>query len=222
MGQCAGCEAAIHAMRWNFVDEDTKGVMLVDAFNAFNSLNRHVVLLNMFQLCPPLANILTNTYHSAYSLFIAGTPLLSQESTTQGDPQVMPMYAISVVPVLMGITRQVWYADDAAAGDSLLQLRDWWSELLSFGRHFGYHVNVAETWLVVKERSLASAQHISDGSGIQITSAGWLYLGTAIDSSHYVRYTQDLISQWAHGLSQLSLIPVPQPHAAYTVLTAHT
>ena len=102
---------------------------------------------------------------------------------------------------------------------TVLQLRDWWSELLSFGRHFGYHVNVAETWLVVKEKSLASAQHISDGSGIQVTSAGWLYLGTAIGSSHYVRYTQDLISQWAHGLSQLSLIPVPQPHAAYKVLT---
>ena len=30
----------------------------------------------------------------------------------------------------MGIARQVWYADDAAAGGSLLQLRDWWSELL--------------------------------------------------------------------------------------------
>ena len=83
MGQRAGCEAAIHAMRLNFADEDTKGVMLVDAFNAFNSLNHHVILLNMFQLCPPLANILTNTYRSAYSLFIAGISLLSQEDTTQ-------------------------------------------------------------------------------------------------------------------------------------------
>ena len=39
----------------------------------------------------------------------------------------MPMYAISVVPViqqLMGMARQVWYADDAAAGGSLLQLKD--------------------------------------------------------------------------------------------------
>ena len=72
----------------------------------------------------------------------------------------MPMYAISVVPVirqLMGMARQVWYADDAAAGGSLLQLKDWWSGLLSFSRHFGYHVNAAKTWLVVKEEYLASA-----------------------------------------------------------------
>ena len=54
----------------------------------------------MFQLCPPLATILTNTYRSASSLFIDGTSLLSQELTTQGDPLAMPMYAISVVPVI--------------------------------------------------------------------------------------------------------------------------
>ena len=51
----------------------------------------------------------------------------------------------------MGIARQVRYADAAAAGGNLLQLRDWWSELLSFGHDFGYHVNAAKTWLVVKE-----------------------------------------------------------------------
>ena len=69
---------------------------------------------------------------------------------------VLCLYAISVVPVirqLMGIPRQVWYVDDAAAGGSLLQLRDWWSdhELLSFSHYFGHHVNTAKTWLVVKE-----------------------------------------------------------------------
>ena len=65
----------------------------------------------------------------------------------------MPLYAISIIPViqqLMGLTRQVWYADDAAAGGGLLRLRDWWSGLLSFGRHFSYHINAAKTWLVVK------------------------------------------------------------------------
>ena len=107
----------------------------------------------------------------------------------------------------MGMARQVWYADDAAAGSSLLQLKDWWSGLLSFGRHFGYHVNIAKTWLVVKKEYLASAQRIFDSSGIQITSAGRPYLGAAIGSQDYIRdYTQDHISQWAQGLSQLSSI----------------
>ena len=40
----------------------------------------------------------------------------------------MPMYAISVVPViwqLVGTARQVWNANNAAAGGNLLQLKDW-------------------------------------------------------------------------------------------------
>ena len=80
-GQGAGCEAAVHAMREIF----TEGVLLVNGSNVFNSLN-HAALLNMFQLHPPLATILTNTYHSASHIFIDGTSLLPQEGTTQGDP----------------------------------------------------------------------------------------------------------------------------------------
>ena len=140
-GQHSGCEAAVHAMREVFADQGTEGVLLVDASNTFNFLNRCAALLNMFQLCSPLPTILTNIYRSASHLFIDGTSLLSQEGTTQGDPLAMPMYAISVAPIirqLTGTARQVWYADDAAAGGSLLWLKDWWSELLSFSRHFAW------------------------------------------------------------------------------------
>ena len=98
--QCADCEAAVHAMREIFADEDTEGIFLVDASNAFNSLNRRAALLNMFHLCPPLATILTNIYRSASHLFIDGSSLLSQEGTTQGDPLAMPMYAINIIPVI--------------------------------------------------------------------------------------------------------------------------
>ena len=38
-GQDGGCEAAVHAMRSIFQDADTEGCLLVDASNAFNSLN---------------------------------------------------------------------------------------------------------------------------------------------------------------------------------------
>ena len=121
--------------------------------DASNSLNHRAALLNMFHLCPPLATILTNTHHSASQM----VHLYCHRKV----PLAMPMYAISVVPViqqLMGLAHQVWCADDVAAGGSLLQFRDWWSGLLSFAHHFSYHVNVAKIWLVVKEECLVSAR----------------------------------------------------------------
>ena len=100
-----------------------------------------------------------------------------------------------------------------------MQLKDGWSELLSFGHHFGYHVNAVKTWLVVKREHLAPAQHIFDGTGIQITSAGRPYLGAPLGSHDFIAdYTRTQISQWVQGLSQLSSVAVTQPHAAYAVL----
>jgi hypothetical protein len=48
-----GAEAAIHAMKTIFQNDATDGVILVDAENAFNKLNRMVALHNMQYLCPP-------------------------------------------------------------------------------------------------------------------------------------------------------------------------
>ena len=46
-GQDAGNEAAVHAMRAIYDDPSTEAVLLVDASNAFNNLNRHVALHNI-------------------------------------------------------------------------------------------------------------------------------------------------------------------------------
>ena len=61
-GQMAGIEAAVHAMRSIFSRVDTEAVILVDACNAFNSLNQRVVLDLHNIIAPSLAKILTNTY----------------------------------------------------------------------------------------------------------------------------------------------------------------
>ena len=81
-GQEAGCEAAIHAIHKIFDDSTTDAVMLVDATNAFNALNREVALRNIHTSCPALATILTNTYRHDIPLFIGGETIMSQEGTT--------------------------------------------------------------------------------------------------------------------------------------------
>ena len=73
----SGCEAAVHAMHQVYEDGDTDGVILVDATNAFNCINRQTALININNLCPALSKVLINTYRQYIPLFIDG------ESTVQ-------------------------------------------------------------------------------------------------------------------------------------------
>ena len=149
---------------------------MVDASNAFNSLNRIVAFHNIHQLCPSFAPILINTYRSAATLYIAGDflQLLSEEGTTQGDPLAMPMYALAILPLserLPSDVTQVCYADDACACGSIVQLCHWWECLCGIGLGYGYFVNAENTWLLTKSafQSAAVAQFI--GMGVSICLA---------------------------------------------------
>ena len=112
-------------VRTTFDLEDTEAVLLVNATNAFNSLNRQVALHNIRRLCPSLATILINTYRAPTELFVDGDTF-SQEGTTQGDPLAMPIYTFATIPLIKkGHSKQIWYADDAAAIGKLADLRAW-------------------------------------------------------------------------------------------------
>ena len=61
-GQGAGAKAAIHAMRDISVNEDAEALLLIDAENAFNSINRKVILYNLNFICPIITTCITNCY----------------------------------------------------------------------------------------------------------------------------------------------------------------
>ena len=71
-GQKSGSEAAIHAMHAVFEADDTDAILLIDASNAFNALNRATALHNIRVLCPVMRTPLTSTERRhAYSLLAA-------------------------------------------------------------------------------------------------------------------------------------------------------
>ena len=90
--------------------------MLVDAPNAFNYVNCHVALLNMFYFIPAYCN---KVPHRVISWQCPYIPLVLSLLTTDGH-----------------LPDMFWYADDAASRGNLLQPRDCLSELLYFGCHF--------------------------------------------------------------------------------------
>ena len=61
-GLNSGGEAAIHAMKEIFNEEETDGVILVDALNTFNNMNRLAALHNIRVICPAISTILINMY----------------------------------------------------------------------------------------------------------------------------------------------------------------
>ena len=138
-----------------FQSSETEAAILVDARNAFNALNRQVALRNIQQLCPPLSKLLTNTYRDDIDLFIDGETIYSQEGTTQGDPLAMAMYAIAITPLINTLEsesmKQIWYADDAAAGGKLSHFKAWWDRLTELGPDYGYYPNASKSWLIVKD-----------------------------------------------------------------------
>ena len=68
-GQKSGSEAAVHAMNSMFSADETDAVLLIDATNAFNTLNRAAALHNISILCPTIATFVINTCRLPVRLF---------------------------------------------------------------------------------------------------------------------------------------------------------
>ena len=85
------CETCVQAMREGFNNPSTEGILLVDASNAFNSVNRKAALHKIRRLCPALATFASNTHTDRVRLFVTGSgELHSTEGTCQGDPSPWP------------------------------------------------------------------------------------------------------------------------------------
>ena len=67
------------------MDGDAEATLLVDASNAFNSINRMSALLSIRYICPSIATILINCYKVPIHLINDGTVVYLSEGTTQGD-----------------------------------------------------------------------------------------------------------------------------------------
>ena len=219
-GQTSGIEAAVHAMKQAYEDEAVEAVLLVDAKNAFNCLNREAALRNIQHLCPSLATILINTYRKPSYLYMDGSTLLSQEGTTQGDPLAMSMYAIGIIPLIQKVScgvKQVWYADDATAAGQLKPIQQWWDNLQGLGPDFGYFVNSSKTTLIVKEHHLAEAMKVFENTNISITTEGKQHLGAALGTEAFTNgFVNRKVQQWIEEVKHLSAIAHTQPHAAYS------
>ena len=109
--------------------DDTDAILLIDASNAFNALNRAAALHNSRILCPIIAIYGIDTFRQPARLFfIGGKEIVSAEGTTQGDPLAMGLYALSIQPLITSLqaassVTQCWFSDDAGRAGSITKIR---------------------------------------------------------------------------------------------------
>ena len=225
-GHKSGSEAAVHAMRSIFDADDTDVVLLIDASNAFNSLNRAAALHNISVLCPSIATYVINTCPRHARLFVmGGKELLSVEGTTQGDPVAMSLYAVSLQPVIAHLqtsssAKQCWFADDATGSGTLENVKGWWDELSSSGPALGYLLNAKKCWLITKPEKEEEARAVFRATAINITMEGYKHLGTALGSrSYFEEYVGENVEDWVDQVIKLAEFAVSQPQASYVAFT---
>ena len=99
-GLKCGIESAIHTVNDLFHDNDV-GMLVMDASNAFNSINWLSLLWNVRVLWPRASRFIYNTYRGWSPLIMKGCSIeiLSKEGVTQGDPLLMFIYAIATIPL---------------------------------------------------------------------------------------------------------------------------
>ena len=149
------------------------GVLMVDAKNAFNSVNRGVGLWNARVYWPRCSRFLFNTYRGFSSLWIKDSvgPMYSMEGVTQGDPLSMCFYSVPLLPLVRSLRckekwMQSWYADDSAFAGTLENVKEWFEKLLEKGPMYAYYPEPSKSVLVVDPQFEEKAVALFSGVGV--------------------------------------------------------
>ena len=219
-GQKSGSESAIHAMHAIFEADDTDAVLLIDASNALNAVNRAAALDNIRVLCPVIATYAINTYRPPARLFITGgKEIVSVEGTTQGYPLAMGLYALSIQPLITSLqvassVKECWFADDASEAGSTTEIKKWWDVLSTLGPDFGYFPNDKKCWIIAKPAKEENFREVFKETSINVTVQGQKHLGVAIGSREYLEeYVSEKVSNWVHEVATLAEFALSQLQA---------
>ena len=231
-GLRAGIEGGIHAMQELFVEnqhEEDWGILLVDAANGFNALNRKAMLWNVRHLWPRGARFTFNCYKHWPQLVLQRTGetlpyiLHSREGVTQGDPLSMYIYALALLPLVnkledKTVGNQIWYADDSGIAGNLTNIQKWLDLLCTIGPGYGYFPEPEKCILVsnINPRT----EEFKEKNNLKKVVTGYRYLGGPLGTQEYTEnFVQDKLAEWKKELE--SFVPIARlvPHEAYTAIT---
>ena len=206
------------------------GLLLVDARNAFNELNRYNMLWEVYHRCPPLAKIAFNRYRHHSLCFMRNemgedpTVIACKEGITQGCCLSMVCYGIALMPLAEWLRTEVpgalqpWYADDlsgigtATDNATVLQL------LKEKGPYVGYYPEPDKSHYVCMPQDEEAAKAAFEAAGIPDLNYGRSrrYLGGVYgDAAEKEEWVKKKVEQWVYCVEVLGKCAYTQPQAAY-------
>ncbi|XP_008486032.1 uncharacterized protein LOC103522716, partial [Diaphorina citri] len=143
-----GCEAAIHSVRTYVSNPSNSGKVLlkIDFKNAFNSVERDVILHQVKAKIPSAFPFLNQCYRKPSCLFFGKEYISSVVGAQQGDPCGPLAFCLAVQHIVQSMKSElnVWYLDDATLADDPETVLSDFKALISLAKDAGLEINSAK------------------------------------------------------------------------------
>ena len=144
------------------------GLLVVDAKNAFNEINRVRMMWMVRHLWTPVTRFVFNCYYFAEQEWDVQF-LHSKEGVTQGDPLVMIAYGIGILPLINNLKREIpdvpqpWYTDYSGALGTFTIIETYFNSLTCQVTGRRYYPEPPKSILIVHPENLEPGKEFGSG-----------------------------------------------------------
>ena len=216
-----------------YTPESGFGCALFDARNAFNELNRYLMLWNVAHLWNRGSRFAFNRYRHWGLCLVRDCPgkpaivIHSKEGVTQGDCFAMSLYGTAILPLATQMREAVpaalqpWYADDSGSAGEARTNAACLDFLVQHGPKYGYFADPSKSYYICKGEDEDVARHEFESLGLDINfSRGERYLGGFIGSgASKEKWLGDMVAKWAAAVETLAKVATLYPQTAYAGFT---